>query len=151
MNKCLYLLLCGMLLLSCSYEKKVFSDSKLVDYDDFKEVQYLKAEESGLDSMLLAPIQLQVYDTVLAVMNSRADKMVHLFGLNSKKKIAEHVSVGQGPNDMLVPRFVENPASIVQLSDIMTSDVVKYDLCDFLKQEEPVCTERLSLNTHVGG
>lgn len=151
MNKCLYLLLCGMLLLSCSHEKKVFSDSKLVDYDDFKEVQYLKAEESGLDSMLLAPIQLQVYDTILAVMNSRADKMVHLFGLNSKKKIAEHVSVGQGPNDMLVPRFVENPASIVQLSDIMTSDVVKYDLCDFLKQEDPVCTERLSLKERAFG
>lgn len=111
----------------------------------------MKAEESGLDSMILAPVQLQVYDTVLAVLNSRADKLVHLFSLNTKQKIAEHISVGQGPNDMISPKFIENAGRSIQLSDIMTSNVVKYDLDDFFKQEEPSCSERLSLQKRVFG
>lgn len=151
LKRYLYLFLLGMLLLSCSHEKKQFADAILIGNNDFKEYLNLKAEKSGLDSMLLAPIQLQIYDTVLAIMNSRADKMVHLFSLNSKKKIAEHISVGQGPNDMLVPRFIENSAHSMQLSDLMTSTVVKYDLCDFFKPEEAFCIERISLKKRVFG
>lgn len=151
LRKLPYAFLLGGLLLSCSQEKKIFADSTLVTYDDFKEVIDLKAEKVGLDSVLLAPIQLQVYDTVLAVMNSRADKLVHLFGLGSGMKIAEHVSVGQGPDEMVMPRFIENDGRSVQLSDLMTSAVMKYDLPGFFKPEAPVRSEQISLKERAFG
>lgn len=150
-KKAQYLLILSGMLLSCSQEKKTFVDATLVKYGDFKEVIDLKGEKIGLDSILLAPIQLQIYDTILAVMNSRADRMIHLFSLNSQKKIAEHVSVGQGPDEMLIPRFVENDGQSIQVSDVMTSVVMKYNLYDFLKQEEPVNIERILLKERAFG
>lgn len=150
-KKIQYLFLLSGLLLSCSSKDKVFTDSTLVGYDDFKEVLNLQAEKVDIDSFLLAPIQLQVYDTILAVMNSRADKMVHLFNLNTKMKTAEHLSVGQGPGEVLVPRFIENDGRSVQVSDMMTSAVVKYNLYDFFKPSEPTHIESLSLKKRAYG
>ncbi|WP_294592404.1 BF3164 family lipoprotein [uncultured Bacteroides sp.] len=144
------LLLCG-LLLSCSHEHKNYVDASIVEYSDFEDVEDLKAEIIDLDSFILAPIQLQIYDTILAVMNSRADKLVHLFNLKSKKKVAEHISVGQGPDEMLVPRFVENDGRSVQVSDLMTSIVSKYDSNDFMSQEEPASIEKISLEKRPFG
>lgn len=146
------ILLLSGLFLSCSQEHKNYVDASLIEYGDFEDVKNLKAEMIvDMDSFILAPIQLQVYDTLLAVMNSRADKMVHIFNLKSKKKIAEHISVGQGPNEMLVPRFVENDGNSVQVSDLMTSVVSKYDCRDFMGQEEPVSIERTTLEKRSFG
>ena len=137
--------------MSCSEEKKNYADASLVEYDDFKDVVNLKGEEMDMDSSVWAPNQLQVYDTILAVMNSRTDKLVHLFNVKAKKKIAEHISVGQGPNEMLAPRFIENDGQSVQLSDLMTSVLFKYDCGDFMKQEEPVSVERMALKRRPFG
>lgn len=144
-------ILLSVCLLSCSQENKNYADASLVEYGDFEVVRDLKAEMIDMDSSILAPIQLQVYDTILAVMNSRADKLVHLFDLKSKKKVAEHISVGQGPNEMLVPRFVENDGRTVQVSDLMTSIVAKYDYSDFIRQEEPTIIERVTLEKRPFG
>lgn len=141
----------GILMASCSQEKKIYADAVFVDYKDFKGVQDLKAEVLDLDDMPLAPIQLNMCDTILMAMNSRAAKMVHVMDLKSKKKISEHISIGQGPNEMLIPRFVENDGGGVQVSDLQTSIVMKYDLPDLLKEEEPVATERIQLGKRAFG
>lgn len=150
-KKVQFIFLLSGLFVSCSPEKKDFADASLVGYVDFENVIDLKAEAVDMDSFIWAPIQLQVYDTILAVMNSKTDKLVHLFDLKSKKKIAEHISVGQGPWEMLVPRFVENDKSSVQISDLMTSVVSKYAFCDFVKQEEPISIERVTLEKRPFG
>lgn len=144
------LLLCG-LLVSCSQGKKNYADAVIVEYSDFETVMNLEAEKLEMDSLIWSPIQLQVYDTILAVMNARAERLVHLFNLKSNQKIAEHISVGQGPDEMLAPRFVENDGSSVQISDLMTSSVSKYACSDFMKQEEPVSIEKITLERRPFG
>lgn len=138
-------------LVACSQDKKNYADALVVEYSDFENVLDLKAEVVDMDSSIWAPRQLQLYDTVLAVMNHGTDKLVHLFSLNSKKKVAEHISVGQGPNEMLAPNFIENDGQSVQLSDLMTSVVFKYNCADFMQQEEPVCIERITLKKRPFG
>lgn len=136
---------------SCKQEKSVYADASLVSYDDFESLADLKAEPMDLDSFILAPIQLQVYDTVLALMNSRADRMVHLFSLKSLQKIGERISVGQGPNEMMVPRFVGNSGRLILLSDLMTSSVSAYERNDFIAHDNPVCTEKVTFNKRIFG
>lgn len=147
--KCMVLL--GVLLVSCSQEKKVYTDATTVVCEDFQEVLDLKAETVQLDSVLMTPIQMQVYDSILMVMNGRDTKMVHVLDINAKKKRAEHISIGQGPNEMLIPRFVENDGRSVQLSDLQSSVIVKYDFQDFLKEEEPAFVERIRLKKRAFG
>ena len=150
-QKVKYMIPLGILMASCSLEKKAYMDATTVAHEDFQEVLDLKAETAQLDSVLLSPIQLQVYDSILMVMNGRDTKMVHVLDINAKKKMAGHISVGQGPNEMLIPRFVENDGRSVQLSDLQSSVVVKYNFRDFLKKEEPAFVERIRLKRRAFG
>lgn len=143
--------LSAICLFACSEKKGTFVDETLICYEDFDSVQTLCGEKMPLDDVLLAPVQLQVYDTVLAVINNRSDKIIHLYGLNSEQKISEQVSVGQGPDDMLVPRFIENDGGSVLVSDLMTSAVAEYALDDFFKPEASPDMRRFSLGKRAFG
>lgn len=140
----------GIALMSCSQTQDNGTVS-FVEYEDFKDVKELKAEHVNVDSLLLKPIQLQVYDSVLMLMNSRAEKMVHLVDLRTNQMIAEHVTVGQGPDEMLIPRFAEVTDNSVILSDLMSSVIQKYDMKDFLQVEAPAVSQRVQLAKRAFG
>lgn len=152
MNKifCVFLLMCG-LLFACNKKQSAYTDSTLIVYDDFENVKELKAQSVDLDSCISTPIQLQVYDTVLAVINNRAERLVDLFSLKSLLKIGERISVGQGPDDMLVPRFVGHHNESVLLSDLMSSSVSIFWLDDFIAHSAPSCTEKVVFDKRTFG
>ena len=141
----------GFIVLVACNQVKNGNKSSSVKYEDFKEVKELKAEHVNVDSLLLRPIQIQAHDSVLMLMNSRAEKMVHLLNLKTGQIMAEHVSVGQGPDEMLIPRFVETDGNSVMFSDLMSSVVQKYDMEDFLKPEKPTVTQRIKLSQRAFG
>ncbi|MBQ8225084.1 MAG: hypothetical protein IJZ86_07045 [Bacteroides sp.] len=125
---CSILLLVAVLFTACQ-EKRVssdFADAVSFGYEDFKETQTLHAAEWGMDSLLATPVQLKVCENLLLVMNSRDERMLHVFDLNTKQLLAKHIAVGQGPNDMLAPRFADMDDSYLYVYDIMTSEVAKY-------------------------
>lgn len=152
MSKNLYclLLMCG-LLFACNRKQSVYADSTLIGYEDFESAKELYAQSVDLDSCISTPIQLQVYDTVLAVMNNRAERQIDLFSLKSLQKIGERISVGQGPNDMLVPRFVGYCNESLLLSDLMSSSVSAFRLDDFIAHSTPSCMEKIVFEKRIFG
>ena len=148
----LCLLSLGLLLMSCKKKKKIYSDATLVDYDDFKEIIELKAETiAGFDSLFLAPTHLCAYDSMLITINKRSDKRILVFNVNTEKKVAEHISVGQGPGEMLLPRIVGNDDSKILISDLIKSTVLEYSMEDFFKSGELQYTKFISLQKPISG
>ena len=148
----LCLLSLGLLLMSCKQNEKIYSDATLVDYDDFKEIIELKAETiAGFDSLFLAPTHLCAYDSMLITINKRSDKRILVFNVNTEKKVAEHISVGQGPGEMLLPRIVGNDDSKILISDLIKSTVLEYSMEDFFKSGELQYTKFISLQKPISG
>ncbi len=148
----LCVLFLGLFFMSCNKDKIIYADATLVDYDDFKEVVELKAETiAGFDSLVLAPTHLCVYDSVLVTINKRTNKRIHVLNVNTKKKIAEHISVGQGPGEMLLPRFVGNNGCKILISDLIKSTVAEYNMGDFFKPDEPLLMKSISLQKPISG
>ena len=138
--------------MSCKQNEKIYSDATLVDYDDFKEIIELKAETiAGFDSLFLAPTHLCAYDSMLITINKRSDKRILVFNVNTEKKVAEHISVGQGPGEMLLPRIVGNDDSKILISDLIKSTVLEYSMEDFFKSGELQYTKFISLQKPISG
>lgn len=142
---------CCIGMTSCNTHTQEKLNETFVKEQDFKEIRTLRAEKVDVDSFLLRPIQIQVYDSVMLLMNSRADKMVHVFNLNNNKMISGHVSVGQGPDEMLIPRFSVVDSSRIVLSDLMSSTVQEYNMKDFIQTVEPVVKQRIKLSERAFG
>ena len=138
--------------MSCKQNEKIYSDATLVDYDDFKEIIELKAETiARIDSLFLAPTHLCAYDSMLITINKRSDKRILVFNVNTEKKVAEHISVGQGPGEMLLPRIVGNDDSKILISDLIKSTVLEYSMEDFFKSGELQYTKFISLQKPISG
>lgn len=142
--------LCGIYFVSCTGPKKEGADLTIT-YEDFEEVKELVAQPIGLDSLIWKPVQLQMFGRALGLANIGTEKLVQLLDVDSCTKLSEHISVGQGPDEMMVPRFVENDGSSVILSDMMLSVVRKYALSDFLGSTNPTAVEEVRLSRRPSG
>lgn len=149
-RRLLFACLCGILSVSCTGLKNEGADLRIT-YEDFQEVKELVARPIGLDSLIWKPVQLQMFGTALGLVNIGTEKLVQLLDVDSCTKLCEHISVGQGPDEMVVPRFVENDGSSVVLSDMMLSVVRKYTLSDFLASTNPTATEEVRLSRRPSG
>ena len=148
----LYFLFIGLFLISCRQSGIIYSDATLVSYDDFKEIIELKAETiSGFDSLAVAPTHLCVYDSMLITINKRSAQRVLVFNVNTETKVAEHISVGQGPGEMLLPCFVGNDGHNILISDLIRSTVSAYNMEEFFKPDEPRYMQSISLQKPISG
>ena len=59
--------------------------------------QELTGCEIAFDEPVMQPNQLVVMDTLLITINRKTEKLLHLFNLNTKKKIGEQMTMGEGP------------------------------------------------------
>ena len=143
---CLY----GICFVSCTGLKKEGTDLTMT-YEDFQEVKELVAQPISLDSLIWKPVQLQMFGKALGLANIGTEKLVQLLDVDSCTELCKHISVGQGPDEMMVPRFVENDGSSVILSDMMLSVVRKYALFDFLDSANPKAVEEIRLSRRPAG
>ena len=112
--------------------------------EDFKSEQ-LHGEILTFDDIIMRPICLSVYDSLLITCNQGSEKLFHIFNLHTRKKIGERITVGQGPLEMLMPYFVPRTDS-VQLFDMMNATVFTYAIADFVNQETPIPSSRVQLS-----
>ena len=129
------LLLVGVgLLLACSETNRnyVYKEAARFGYEDFPEKKELKGSSWEADSAMLFPTRLQMYDTLLAVLTPKEDKILHLVDVNSGKRVASQLSIGQGPNEVLYPGLV-NMQKEIRLADLMASTVWTCGMQDFLQ------------------
>ncbi|MDR1583520.1 MAG: TolB-like 6-bladed beta-propeller domain-containing protein [Prevotellaceae bacterium] len=136
-------------LVACSWQNK-YQNSESIDLKDFEAIEFLKGNVITFDSMIMKPWLLQVYDTLLITCNLNTDKLFHVFDLKNRKQIAQRISMGQGPAEMLNPFFIPND-SVMMLFDLGKSIISKYNIRDFVDSSDPTPFEQIKLSEQIMG
>ena len=134
--------------LSCT-QKSSFEKATSITYDDFKITQSLIGSDVLIDEMSLKPTCLQVFDSLLFTINTREKQLIHMFNLNSKKKIGERISAGHGPGEMLQPRIVKMDGISIQIFDMVTCTLFEYSLSDFIANQHPTPVRKINLKNQI--
>jgi len=136
---------------SCSGKDEIRKVT-MVTYDDFRSTQHLVGMAVEFDDPVLRPIRLHLYhDSLLFTVNSGEDKLLQVYNLNTRQKVTEHISLGQGPKEMVAPRFVENEDNKMLLFDIATSVLFEYDIDRFAQEEAPEPIKRVAFKDKISG
>ena len=130
---------------------KVYSDAIMFDYSDFPIIQKLEGNTFEMDTTILMPQQLHVYDSLLAVITRKEKHVLHLFDLMTGKEIASGITIGQGPKELLLPNFVDNADGSLLFSDQMSSSVVEYKFDKFIHNQEVDLIKRIALKKGIFG
>lgn len=143
-TKMLFLLIGIFILFSCSQKDK-YLDAQSFDFNDFETEIELKGKVLEFDDLIMNPSGLQVYDSILMTLEYSGERLCNVYNLNTKKKIGERLTRGQGPNEMLMPSFIDNDGESVQMIDMATSTIYKYDLMDFIENADPQPISKIKL------
>ena len=128
-----------------------YQDATIIEYDDFASNQKLTGKVFLSDKEVLKPMRIYVCDTILVTMNPKERKLFHLFDLNSKRKMGQRISLGQGPNEMIRPSIVKFDENQILIFDVANFTLYTYDTKDFISNEEPVPVERKILELQAYG
>lgn len=142
---CFLCLVLFLSILSCSGPSSGYLGETCFNREDFKLSQTLVGRTVELKDLVMKPSQIQVYDSLLITYNQDAEKLFHLFNLNTGEKIGERISMGQGPKEMILPFFVNQKDSI-KLFDMMTSTVYTYPIPEFVGNPDPEPVQSLTLS-----
>ena len=97
MKKCIriFVVILGVIFfVACGNKvESVYQDETCIEWEDF-ESQELTGREIAFDEPVMQPNQLVVMDTLLITINRKTEKLLHLFNLNTKKKIGEQMTMG---------------------------------------------------------
>lgn len=144
------LMIAGIALLaaSCSQNNK-YADAEKFDFKSFKSEKTLTGRPLEFDSLIMRPTGLQVYDSLLVVLDTRDEKMVHLFNLKTHKKIGSRIMSGQGPKDMIQPKLMPTDGKTIQLFDMATHRIFQYDIQSFVSNESPEPVQCIKLEKPI--
>lgn len=150
-KKIVFLLLGICALFSCSQNDKYF-DAHTFSFNDFEAEIKLNGKVLEFDDLIMNPSGLQVYDSILVTLEYGGERLCNIYNLNTKKKIGERLTRGQGPNEMLMPSFIDNDGESIQMIDMATSVIYKYDLIDFIENTDPqpIYKSKLEENINSG-
>ena len=134
-----------MVLISCENKTATTYDQESrFEWQDF-ETQKLMAKKIEFNEPIMKPDQLMVWDTLLVTINRGTEKIFHLFNLKTKEKIGEQITVGQGPDEMIAPFFI-NDSDSIKVYDVMTSTVYSYMINEFVVNPSPMPSRRYKLS-----
>lgn len=146
--KSIYFLALIFILTSCSFNDR-YQNVETFCFEDFKQVKELKGKTLEFDSLIMHPSEIRVFDSLLITVNYDCDKMLHIFDLNKRKQLNQCLLKGQGPNEMLQPRFIGNDKKKILLFDVATSKVLEYELTDILNSSSPAPRRKAQLQQRI--
>lgn len=151
MKRVIFILILTGVLVSCTNTNRsyVYENASCFTYDDFQEEKNLEGFSWDVDSVMLFPTRLQMFDTLLAVLTPQEDEILHFIDLKTGRGISSHLSIGQGPNEVLYPGFV-NTSEKIRVADLMASSVLTYEIPDFLHGNLEN-SEKISLSRRTSG
>ncbi len=138
-----------LLLLSCSSNYK-YENAVSLSLHDFSSSENLHGTLLEFDTPVMRPTDILVKDTLLMTIDLSEDKLIHVYNLNSKKKISQCIDRGQGPNDMIMPRFINSQDSVINMVDIATSTIYTFKITDLSEPDVPVkAMSRIKINEMI--
>ena len=132
-----------LLFISCKGNKEVYQQETTFSREDFI-TKELTGKTVEFDEPIMKPRQIMVLDTLLITCDKGTKKHFQLFSLVNKKKIGERIMIGQGPEEMIMPSFINGQDSI-RLYDMATSTVFSYSIPEFTLNADPIPARRYQL------
>lgn len=137
-------LLAALTFMSCS-NFHYYENVEKIGVNDFIKTENLDGHVLTFDSLVMRPVDMQVIDSLLFVVDLYDEKHIQIYNMKTKKKLGSRIYFGQGPNDMLQPVFVKNSKKSIRLYDMATSYLFQYDVKSFLETEVPVPISKTKL------
>lgn len=136
---------------SCSQQGREvpFADTDYLSLDDFEHRKELTGTSVQFDDEVMMPFSVQVHDSVLFSLEYGREDFIHLYNLNSHKKIGSRIHMGEGPGEMSMPMFVNNDGKTIQLVDMASAKLYTYNLKEFLETPDvkPLSAVQMSCNS----
>lgn len=148
MKSRIILLLITCVLFSCSKKDKYY-DAQVFGFDDFKNEIKLEGRVLEFDDLILRPTSVLVFDSILITLGYDGEKFCNVYNLNTGKKVGERIMKGQGPNEMIMPQFIDNDRKSVQFVDMATSIIYQYALDDFIHNPDPQPISKAKLEENI--
>jgi len=131
------LFLVTTLITSCHQSEKYENASKF-SFQDFKTTTKLNAVTIDFDEPIMLPWLFIKSDSLLIVHNIRTNNLLYVYNVNSRKKVGEFISWGNGPNDLLRIKNMQLVDSDLYISDSQKRTIFKYDINDFHKSTDDI-------------
>lgn len=138
----------SIILLSCS-QKDIYENAYAFTIKDFKDSQDLKGIVLSFDSLIMRPSDVLVVDSLLITIEPSTNKIFHLFNLKDKKQIGRRINQGQGPKDMIWPKFLGYDNNTIKIMDMPTFTMFEYRDTDLIKEPEPEPIRRIRLKNSI--
>lgn len=138
----------SVLLLSCS-RNTTYNDSISFTFNDFESSETLEGNTLNFDSLIMRPTVLKVVDSFLIVIEPTMDKLFNVFNLKNNKLVGKRIDRGQGPGDMIRPKFLDGNDNVIRIVDLATFTFFEYEKVSFLSQDAPVPVKRIKLESPV--
>lgn len=100
----------------CQNERKYLSAEQIV-FSDFGKPISLKGDNVIFDDILLKPIKIHLVDSVLIMKNRNTEYAYYIYNIENKKKVAECISFGIGPDEMIDPQLISSSGNNIWIYD----------------------------------
>lgn len=135
--------------ISCNTEMK-YEGVKTFEWNDFQNTQELKSRIFLNDTIVFRPKDVQVCENYLITIDYGGERgLCQIYDLRTKAKIGERISKGNGPLEMLTPRFVKCQSGKIAIWDAQSSIIHKYDVKQFIESESPIPSEVIQLKKNA--
>jgi len=131
------LFLVTVLFTSCHKSEK-YENASIFSFKDFKITTKLNATTIDFDEPIMRPWLFVKSDSLLIILNLRTNNMLYVYNINSREKVGEFISWGNGPNDLLGIKNMQLVDSDLYLSDNQKRTIYKYDINDFHKSTDDI-------------
>lgn len=135
-----------VLFVSCKHDIR-YNSVSLYDWNDFKHIQELNSEVYLDETNVFHPTNLEIYGNYLILLDNGEKGFFQIYDIETKKKIAERISKGEGPLDMISPNFVKSDSLYITVWDMITSKVLKYEIDDFVNGDSSNLHIKTKLNS----
>ncbi len=144
-----FILLFILPVLSCNFDKDRYEKAVMFELNDFQAIKELRSNKLEFDSLIMQPMDLVVYDSLLITVEVGKEKIFHVYNVNQKIHINQCINRGQGPEDMLQPEFMNCDEKSIRIIDLATSTVFEYELNDFITNQQPKPKKRTKLEKQI--
>lgn len=134
---------------SCQLRNK-YKNADQYSFSDIENVIPLNGKPLDMEGAILSsPMGLQVYDSILVVLESSGEYVCQLFNLNNDRNLGYRIARGQGPNDMIMPNFINGEKDKLRFIDLASSTIFEYSITDFVHNQNPVPINKIKLSDNV--
>ena len=129
-NLKIHILLIITLITSC-HESEKYKNASMFSFRDFKTTIQLNTTTIEFDEEIMRPLSFVKSDSLLIMQNIMTKNMLYVYNINSRKKMGEFISFGNGPNELLRIKNMQLVGRDLYISDTQKRVVYKYDVNDF--------------------